>query len=187
MKTYGYARVSSADQHADRQVAALVAAGVAQEDIYTDRRSEAGLPVMAHVGMLPQRASLWEDLPVYGTDEETAWELAETAQAMESAGAFAIFLERVAQEAASLIAEKVDIPVIGMGCGPGCDGQALAFHQLLGLDGAEAPPQYVRRFAEGDKIFGQGLRDYCAAVREGTFPQEKHAFPMEEGEAKRIY
>lgn len=149
--------------------------------------TEAGLPVMAHVGMLPQRASLWEDLPVYGTDEETAWELAETAQAMESAGAFAIFLERVAQEAASLIAEKVDIPVIGMGCGPGCDGQALAFHQLLGLDGAEAPPQYVRRFAEGDKIFGQGLRDYCAAVREGTFPQEKHAFPMEEGEAKRIY
>lgn len=149
--------------------------------------TQAGLPVMAHIGRMPQRASLWEDRPVCGTDEESAWELAEAAQAMEDAGAFAIFMERVAREAAALITEKVDVPTIGIGCGPECDGQALVFHQLLGLDGAEAPPQHVRRFCNGDELFSQGLREYCQAVREGSFPDASHSFLMDEGEAKRLY
>lgn len=149
--------------------------------------TNAGIPVMAHIGRMAQRTFLWEDQPVYGMDEESAWELAETAQALEDAGAFAIFMERVAKEAATLITGKVDVPTIGMGCGPGCDGQALVFHQLLGLDGAEQPPQYARRFAEGDRALSQGLQAYCQAVRSGQFPEEQHAFPMEEGEAKRLY
>ena len=149
--------------------------------------TQAGLPVMAHIGAMPQRAYLWEDEPVCGTDEESAWELAEAAQAMEDAGAFAIFMERVAREAAALITEKVDVPTIGIGCGPDCDGQAMVFHQLLGLDGLEQEPKHVRRFCQGDALLGQGLREYCQAVREGSFPESKHSCPMDEGEAKRLY
>ena len=149
--------------------------------------TQAGLPVMSHIGLMPQRTFLWEDGPVCGADEESAWELAEAAQAMEDAGAFAIFMERVAREATALITAKVDVPTIGMGCGADCDGQALVFHELLGLDGADQPPPYLRRFLEGDQLLGQGLREYCAAVREGRFPEEQHSLPMDADEAKRLY
>ena len=149
--------------------------------------TQAGLPVMAHIGSMPQRSDLWEDTPVCGADEESAWELAEIAQAMEEAGAFAIFMERIAREAAALITERVDVPTIGLGCGPDCEGQALVFHQLLGLDGEAQAPKHVARFCQGDLLLGKGLQEYCRAVREGSFPSAENSTPMEEGEAQRLY
>lgn len=145
-----------------------------------------GIPVMAHIGLLPQTAPLWEGYRVQGRDGDSAWELVEAAQALEEAGAFSLLLECMTTHVARLVTEKVDIPTIGIGAGPGCSGQVLVFHDLLGL-GDDQAPKFVRRFAEGRAVLEQGLKDYCAAVRDGSFPSEEYAYAMNMDEAKRLY
>ena len=144
-----------------------------------------GIPVMAHIGLRPQTANLWEGRQVQGLDEETALELVNTAQELEEAGAFAIFLECVTAEVARLITEKVDVPTIGCGCGPDCDGQALLFHDAIGL--TDVQPIYVRQFLAGRDLMEQAVQEYCRQVREGAYPDEEHSFHMDQDEAKRIY
>lgn len=144
-----------------------------------------GIPVMAHIGLRPQTANLWEGRQVQGLDEETALELVNTAQELEEAGAFAIFMECVTAEVARLITEKVDVPTIGCGCGPDCDGQALLFHDAIGL--TDVQPIYVRQFLEGRDLMEQAVQEYCRQVREGAYPDEEHSFHMDQDEAKRIY
>ncbi|MBR2782946.1 MAG: 3-methyl-2-oxobutanoate hydroxymethyltransferase [Firmicutes bacterium] len=144
-----------------------------------------GIPVMAHIGLRPQTATLWEGRQVQGLDEETALELVNTAQELEEAGAFAIFMESVTAEVARLITEKVDVPTIGCGCGPDCDGQALLFHDALGL--TDVQPLYVRQFLEGRDLMEQAVQDYCRQVREKSYPDDEHSYHMDQDEAKRIY
>lgn len=144
-----------------------------------------GIPVMAHIGLRPQTANLWEGRQVQGLDEETALELVNTAQELEEAGAFAIFMECVTAEVARLITEKVDVPTIGCGCGPDCDGQALLFHDAIGL--TDVQPIYVRQFLAGRDLMEQAVQEYCREVREGAYPDEEHSFHMDQDEAKRIY
>lgn len=144
-----------------------------------------GIPVMAHIGLRPQTANLWEGRQVQGLDEETALELVNTAQALEEAGAFAIFMECVTAEVARLITEKVDVPTIGCGCGPDCDGQALLFHDAIGL--TDVQPIYVRQFLAGRDLMEQAVQEYCRQVWEGAYPDEEHSFHMDQDEAKRIY
>ena len=144
-----------------------------------------GIPVMAHIGLRPQTANLWEGRQVQGLDEETALELVNTAQALEEAGAFAIFLECVTAEVARLITEKVDVPTIGCGCGPDCDGQALLFHDAMGL--TDVQPIYVKQFLEGRDLMEQAVQEYCREVREGSYPDDGHSYHMDQDEAKRIY
>lgn len=144
-----------------------------------------GIPVMAHIGLRPQTANLWEGRQVQGLDEETALELVNTAQELEEAGAFAIFMECVTAEVARLITEKVDVPTIGCGCGPDCDGQALLFHDAIGL--TDVQPIYVRHFLAGRDLMEQAVQEYCREVREGAYPDEEHSFHMDQDEAKRIY
>lgn len=145
-----------------------------------------GVPVMAHIGLLPQTAMLWEGYRVQGRDEDSAWMLVEAAQALEAAGAFALLLECMTTHVAKLVTEKVDIPTIGIGAGPDCRGQVLVFHDLLGL-GDDDAPKFVRRFAEGRALLEQGLKDYCAAVRDGSFPSAEYFYAMNADEAKRLY
>ncbi len=144
-----------------------------------------GIPVMAHIGLRPQTANLWEGRQVQGLDEETALELVNTAQELEEAGAFAIFLECVTAEVARLITEKVDVPTIGCGCGPDCDGQALLFHDAMGL--TDVQPIYVKQFLEGRDLMEQAVQEYCREVREGSYPDDEHSYHMDQDEAKRIY
>lgn len=144
-----------------------------------------GIPVMAHIGLRPQTANLWEGRQVQGLDEETALELVNTAQELEEAGAFAIFLECVTAEVARLITEKVDVPTIGCGCGPDCDGQALLFHDAMGL--TDVQPIYVKQFLEGRDLMEQAVQEYCREVREGSYPDDGHSYHMDQDEAKRIY
>ncbi len=145
-----------------------------------------GIPVMGHIGRMPQTACLWqEDLP-QGRDESTAWQLVEAAQALEEAGAFAILLEWVTCEVAKLISERVDIPIIGMGSGANCDGQLLLFSQLLGL-GITDPPHYVKKYANLAEIITNAIETFATEVRSGTFPQTEHTFLMEEDEARKLY
>ncbi len=144
-----------------------------------------GIPVMAHIGLRPQTANLWEGRQIQGLDEETALELVNTAQELEEAGAFAIFLECVTAEVARLITEKVDVPTIGCGCGPDCDGQALLFHDAMGL--TDVQPIYVKQFLEGRDLMEQAVQEYCREVREGSYPDDEHSYHMDQDEAKRIY
>ena len=144
-----------------------------------------GIPVMAHIGLRPQTANLWEGRQIQGLDEETALELVNTAQELEEAGAFAIFLECVTAEVARLITEKVDVPTIGCGCGPDCDGQALLFHDAMGL--TDVQPIYVKQFLEGRDLMEQAVQEYCREVREGSYPDDGHIYHMDQDEAKRIY
>ena len=144
-----------------------------------------GIPVMAHIGLRPQTANLWEGRQIQGLDEETALELVNTAQELEEAGAFAIFLECVTAEVARLITEKVDVPTIGCGCGPDCDGQALLFHDAMGL--TDVQPIYVKQFLEGRDLMEQAVQEYCREVREGSYPDDGHSYHMDQDEAKRIY
>ena len=144
-----------------------------------------GVPVMAHIGLRPQTAALWEGRQVQGVDEETALELVNTAQELEEAGAFAIFMECVTAEVARMITEKVDVPTIGCGCGPDCDGQALLFHDALGF--TDARPAYVKEFLAGRDLMEQAVRDYCEQVRGKAYPDAEHSFHMDEDEAKRLY
>ena len=144
-----------------------------------------GIPVMAHIGLRPQTANLWEGRQVQGLDEETALELVNTAQELEEAGAFAIFLECVTAEVARLITEKVDVPTIGCGCGPDCDGQALLFHDAMGL--TDVQPVYVKQFLQGRDLMEQAVQEYCREVREGSYPDDGHSYHMDQDEAKRIY
>ncbi|MCR4963223.1 MAG: 3-methyl-2-oxobutanoate hydroxymethyltransferase [Firmicutes bacterium] len=148
--------------------------------------TQRGIPVMGHIGRLPQSACLWqEDMP-QGRDESAAWQLVEAAQALEEAGAFAILLEWITAEVAKLISEKVDIPVIGIGSGSHCDGQLLYFQQMLGLF-PEQPPHYVKKYADLAGTITQAIADFTAEVKSGAFPQEHHSSPMEEDEARKLY
>lgn len=145
-----------------------------------------GIPAMAHIGLLPQTADLWDGFHTHGQDEDSAWALVEAAQALEEAGAAALMAECVTSEVGRLITERLDIPVIGVGSGVDCDGQMLRSHDLLGLT-EEGSPHYVRHFVEGGQLLSEGLRNFCAAVRGGAFPAEEHSYPMEKDEAKRLY
>ena len=147
--------------------------------------SKRGVPVMAHIGLRPQTAALWEGRRVQGVDEESAWELVDTAQELEEAGAFALFLQCVTAEVAKLITSKVDVPTIGCGCGPDCDGQALLLHDVLGL--TDVQPMYVKEFLDGRGLLQQGAAEYCRQVRQGVFPDLQHSFRMDNDEAKRLY
>lgn len=148
--------------------------------------SKCGIPVISHLGLEPQTATLWQGFKTHGRDEATAWALVDAAQAMEEAGAFAVLIECVASEAAQLISEKIDIPTIGIGSGAGCDGQVLVFHDLLGITPGRTP-KFVKKFADIGEQIEQGIANYAAEVRAGSFPDEQHSVPMEEDEAQRLY
>ena len=145
-----------------------------------------GIPVMAHLGLEPQNASLWNGYRTCGRDEASAWELVEAAQEMEEAGAFAVLIECVAAEASRLITEKIDIPTIGIGSGVDCNGQVLVWHDILGL-GNSQPPKFAKQYANIGEQIASALRDYAQEVRSGAFPDAGHSVLMEENEAKRLY
>ncbi len=148
--------------------------------------SQRGIPVMPHLGLEPQTASLWRGYKTHGRDEATAWALVDAAQAMEEAGAFAVLIECVAAEAAQLISEKIDIPTIGIGSGAGCDGQVLVFHDLLGITPGHTP-KFAKKYANIGEDIEQAIAVYAQEVREGSFPDDEHSVPMEEDEAQRLY
>lgn len=145
-----------------------------------------GIPVMAHIGLLPQTASLWEGYRVQGRDAAGAQELLASALALEAAGAFSIVLECVAAETAQMISTRLRIPTIGIGSGPYCDGQVLVFHDTLGLNQGHVP-RFVKRYCEAGALMQQALTEYAAEVRAGTFPDPDHSFPMAEEEAQKLH
>lgn len=135
----------------------------------------AGIPVMAHLGLTPQSVHAMGGFRVQGRDAKAAERLIEDAQVLEAAGAFGIVLEGIPGELGARITAAVGIPTVGIGAGPGCDGQVLVCYDLLGMY-PDLRPRFVKRFAEiGDAIV-EATRAYVAELRGGAFPSDAHSF-----------
>ena len=144
----------------------------------------AGVPVMGHVGLTPQSATMLGGFKAQGRTAEKAERLYEDALALESAGCFAVVLEAVPAPVAARVTEALRVPTIGIGAGAACDGQVLVWHDLLGLYEGKAP-RFVKRYADLATEAKRALEAYVEDVREGRFPEERHtyAIPDEELEA----
>ena len=137
---------------------------------------EREIPVSAHLGLTPQSVLRFGGFKVQGREERAAAKLREDARAVADAGAALLVLECVPTVLAQAITAASPIPTIGIGAGPHCDGQVLVLHDLLGLDGGHRRPKFVKDFlAEGGSVAG-AVQAYCAAVRDGAFPDAEHAY-----------
>ena len=137
---------------------------------------EREIPVCSHLGLTPQSVNRFGGYKVQGRDEAAAKQLRADARAIQSAGASLLVLECVPTPLANAISADLAIPTIGIGAGPGCDGQVLVLHDFLGLDSGHRRPKFVKDFlAEGGSIAG-AVQVYVAAVRDGSFPDEAHSY-----------
>ena len=141
----------------------------------------AGIPVMGHIGLTPQTATMLGGFKAQGRSATKAVQLYEDALALQAAGCFAIVLEALPSPVAARITEALDIPTIGIGAGPDCDGQVLVWHDLLGLYDGHAP-RFVKQYAELAPTIGAAVELYASEVRGGSFPEEKHTYAMTEEE-----
>lgn len=141
------------------------------------RMTRAGIPVMGHVGLTPQTAAALGGWKVQGREAAAARQIIGDARAVEQAGAFSVVLEMVPAPLAAHITGQVGIATIGIGAGPGCDGQVLVWHDMFGLYDRIAP-RFVKRFAEAGAVIAEGLAAYCAEVEAGAFPGPEHSFKM---------
>jgi len=134
----------------------------------------AEIPVMGHLGLTPQSVHTMGGYRVQGKDDAAAEGLAADAKAIAAAGGFAIVIEGVPEGLGAAITQLLDIPTIGIGAGPDCDGQVLVFHDLLGLNATT--PKFVRRYAELAGLATDALAAYAADVRSGAFPSDAEVY-----------
>jgi 3-methyl-2-oxobutanoate hydroxymethyltransferase len=154
----------------------------------------AGIPVMGHLGLLPQSVHAMGGFRVQGREEGSAEALLRDARALEDAGAYAIVLEGIPADLARRVTEAVAVPTIGIGAGPHCDGQVLVCYDFLGMY-SDVRPKFVKRFAELGEAMVEATRSYVAEVRSAAFPGAEHSFagsapktkaPAEETGAKPV-
>jgi 3-methyl-2-oxobutanoate hydroxymethyltransferase len=136
--------------------------------------TNAGIPVVAHLGYTPQSENLLGGPRVQGRGDAAVENLAADAQAVEEAGAVAVVLEMVPTGVAARITEIVRIPTIGIGAGPHCDGQVLVWTDMAGMTGWS--PRFARRYAELGAALQQAAEDYVSEVKDSSFPDEEHSF-----------
>jgi 3-methyl-2-oxobutanoate hydroxymethyltransferase len=141
----------------------------------------AGIPVMGHVGLTPQSATMLGGLRAQGRTATKALQLLDDARALEAAGCFAVVLEAVPAAVAARIAEAVSVPTIGIGSGADCDGQVLVLHDLIGLYQGR-PARFVKRYADVGDTIKDALERFAADVRDGTFPEETHTYSIPDDE-----
>jgi 3-methyl-2-oxobutanoate hydroxymethyltransferase len=141
----------------------------------------AGVPVMGHVGLTPQSATMLGGFKAQGRTAEKAERLYEDALALEAAGCFAIVLEAVPAAVAARVTQALNVPTIGIGAGATCDGQVLVWHDLLGLYAGKAP-RFVKRYADLATEAKRALESYVDDVREGRFPEEQHTYAIPDEE-----
>lgn len=140
---------------------------------------EADIPVMGHIGLLPQSVNARGGYRIQGKTEASARQLLTDALALQDAGAFALVLEGVPAEVAQRISERLNIPTIGIGAGGGCDGQILVFHDVMGLSLGPAP-KFVKRYANVAETMRTALGELVQDMRSGAFPAEEHTYPTGE-------
>lgn len=144
-----------------------------------ERIVEAGIPVMGHLGLTPQSILSFGGYGVRGRGKEESAALQRDAQLLREAGCFAIVLESIPAPLARQITASLDIPTIGIGAGPYCDGQVLVLHDMLGFF-TEFQPRFVRRFLEGADLIEKAVTEYMEAVNNGEFPGPEHSYGLDE-------
>ncbi len=137
--------------------------------------SQNGIAVMAHIGLKPQEVRFEGGYRVQGRSKKEAKELLEDALALQEAGAFALLLEGMASDVASLITQELKIPTIGIGAGNGTDGQVLVWSDMFGFFEA-FKPKFVKRYLDGAHLIRQALRRYREEVKSRAFPDEEHSY-----------
>ncbi|HUH16739.1 MAG TPA: 3-methyl-2-oxobutanoate hydroxymethyltransferase [Methylomirabilota bacterium] len=137
----------------------------------------AGIPVMGHLGLTPQSATMLGGMKAQGRTAVAAARLLADAREMEAAGCFALVLESVPARVSEHVTAALGIPTIGIGAGPGCDGQVLVWHDLLGVNEGSAP-RFVKRYADVAGEIRRGLQAFAAEVRSGAYPGDEHTYKI---------
>jgi 3-methyl-2-oxobutanoate hydroxymethyltransferase len=146
---------------------------------------EAGIPVMGHIGLTPQSATVLGGYKAQGRTAAAARRLIDEARALERAGCFAIVLEAIPAAVAARATAAVRIPTIGIGAGASCSGQVLVWHDLLGLLPGPAP-RFVKQYADVGATIRTALQAFAADVRAGRYPEDKHTYAMPDGERRQF-
>ena len=145
---------------------------------------DVGIPVQAHIGLMPQRASVGGAYKVQGKEAKTAEAILEDALALEAAGAFSVVVEFVTAEAGRYLTENLKMPTIGIGAGSHCDGQVLLSTDLLGV--YETQPPFVKPYANLNKSIHEALTAYIDDVKNGKYPSEEYLIHMDKEEIKKL-
>jgi 3-methyl-2-oxobutanoate hydroxymethyltransferase len=141
----------------------------------------AGIPVMGHLGLTPQSVNRMGGFHPQARQAAQAQALLEDALLLQDAGCFSIVLESVPARLAEWVSQRLDIPTIGIGAGPGCDGQVLVTHDLLGLFD-RFTPRFVRKYADLHGEMRRAFQEYLEEVTNRTFPAPEHCVEMSEEE-----
>ena len=141
----------------------------------------AGIPVMGHVGLTPQSATMLGGFRAQGRTAARAKQLLNEARTLEQAGCFSVVLEAVPARVAARITQELSVPTLGIGSGRDCDGQVLVYHDLLGLYHGKSP-RFVKRYAELAPVIEDALERFAADVRSGAFPGDEHTYSIPEDE-----
>ena len=149
------------------------------------RITEAGIPVMGHIGLTPQSVNQLGGYRVQGKTSAEAHELVEDALALEAAGAFSVVLELIPASVAATISQRLTIPTVGIGAGVGCDAQVQVINDMLGLT-TDFVPKHAKRYATLGDTMREAVAAYAAEVQAGTFPTSKESFFSEDSILKDI-
>lgn len=148
--------------------------------------TDAGIPVMAHLGLTPQSVNAFGGNRVQGKSEEAAKQIIDDAYAIQEAGAFAVVLECIPAKLATLITNKLEIPTIGIGAGNGCDGQILVYQDMLGMF-SDYIPKFAKKFADVGAVMKGAFKDYIKEVCDGTYPSQEHTFKIDDDVLQKLY
>lgn len=146
----------------------------------------AGIPVMAHLGLTPQSIHAFGGHRVQGKTEEAARRLLEDAKLVQEAGAFSVVLEAIPSSLAKLITESLAIPTIGIGAGGDCDGQVLVYQDMLGMF-SDFKPKFVKQYANVGQVMKEAFGAYIEEVQSGAFPAREHEYAAEDGVIEKLY
>lgn len=135
----------------------------------------AGIPVMGHLGLTPQSIYKFGTYQVRATEEDESDRLIKDAKLLEEAGCFALILEKIPADLGKKVAEILTIPVIGIGAGPGCDGQVLVTHDMLGIN-KDFSPRFLRRYASMYEDMKEAFEQYSRDIKSGDFPNEDESY-----------
>jgi 3-methyl-2-oxobutanoate hydroxymethyltransferase len=147
--------------------------------------SDAGMAVMAHIGIRPQSIAKSGKLKAQGTTADLAFELINLAKAMEKAGASTILLEGAAREVGKIITERTSLPVISCGSGPDCDGQILIAPDVIGLS-QQPVPKFSKSYGDVRRQTLDAVTAYATQVHEGRFPDDEHCYHIKSGQLAKL-
>lgn len=147
---------------------------------------QAGIPVMAHLGLTPQSIHAFGGFKVQGKTRAAAQKLLEDARAVQEAGAFAVVLECVPAKLADMVTKELEIPTIGIGAGNVCDGQVLVYQDMLGMF-SDFTPKFVKKFANVGEVMKEAFLFYKKEVAEGSFPAKEHEYTISDDVLEKLY